>query len=249
MTFSEHLDELRRRLIVCVVTVVLLMLVAFAFHHQLEVFVTLPFEWARKSLAEDGHEIGTLKTLSPTEPVMFAFKLSFYAALVVGMPICLYQMWLFIGAGLYSKEKRAVLRVLPASILLFFTGASFAFFVLIPVTLKFLLTFGNPEIIQPEIRLSEYQFFFTTFVVMLGLVFQLPLLQIVLAKFNLMSPRFMAEKRRLFVMGAFVLAAVATPSTDPWSMMLVAAPVLVLFEIGLVLSRRVTPLAPRPQEA
>jgi sec-independent protein translocase protein TatC len=134
--------------------------------------------------------------------------------------------------------------VLPVSIVLFMLGVVFGFVIVVPTALAFLLDYGDPTMFASGLRADAYNGFFLFMCLILGAVFELPLLQAVLAKFDLVSPRMMASKRRAFIVGASVAAAVLTPTGDAITMSLVAAPIVVLYEIGILVAKRV---APKPE--
>ncbi|MFG0316112.1 MAG: twin-arginine translocase subunit TatC [Planctomycetota bacterium JB042] len=243
MTFSEHLEELRGHVKRSVIALVLLVVVAFAFQDALAHLVMLPFLDAITWIKDHGRpDIDPrLTTIDPTEAVFFHLKIAFYAALVLGLPYFLYEMWRFIAAGLYAKERKAVMRVLPVSFALLAIGISFCFFVVLPIGLRFMLGYGNPEYIKPEIRVESYLSFVVMLSLLMGVVFQLPLVQVVLAKFSILPAKTQSEYRRAFVMGSLVAAAVITPTGDAVTLLLVSVPMFVLYEIGILAARRVRP--------
>ena len=244
MTFAEHLEELRKRVMISVIVVgVLFFGCFFLSDYTMEVFIA-PFQRIRESLAQDGIEIGPLTFIDPLESFTFGLKIAFYSALILGMPVCLYQMWSFVAAGLHQKEKHAVMRVLPVSLGLFSTGALFSYFLVVPIALKFLLSYAPHELIQADIRLETYLSFILMLCLLMGGIFQLPLLQVVLARFGLFSAKSQREKRKAFIMSAVVVCAVITPTGDALTLILVAGPMLILFEVGLLVAGRVTARVP-----
>ena len=242
MTFSEHLDELRKRVMVSVIVIGVLFFACFFLHDYTTAVFIGPFERIREALAKEGIAISPLTFIDPTESFTFVLKIALYSALILGMPVCLYQMWAFIAAGLHKIERRAVMRVLPVSLGLFAAGALFSFKLVIPIALKFLLTFGNHELIKAEIRLDTYLSFILMLCLLMGAIFQLPLLQVVLAKFGLMSAKTQAEKRKTFIMAAVVICAIVTPTGDALTLIMVAGPMLLLYEVGLLVARQVKPV-------
>lgn len=246
MTFAEHLDELRRRVMLSVIVLFgLFMVCFFLYEHTMRVFIA-PFERIRRELGEDGIDIGPLTFIDPLESFTFALKIAFYSAIVLGMPVMLYQMWAFIAAGLHLKERKAVMRVLPVSMGMFGAGALFAYLLVVPIALKFLLSFGvaapgegGDPLIQPDIRLETYLSFILMLCLLLGGIFQLPLVQVVLARFGIMPAKTQAKKRKAFIMTAVVVCAIITPTGDALTLILVAGPMLVLFEIGLLIARQI----------
>lgn len=245
MTFSEHLEELRGHVKRSAIALGLLLVFCFVFQEELAGLIMLPFldavEWIR--VHGDRPDIEAhLTFIDPAEGVFFHLKIAFYAAFVLGLPYFLYEMWRFIGAGLYENERRSVMRVLPISFALLGIGIAFCFFLVLPIGLRFMLGYGNPEYITPEIRLESYLSFVVMLCVMMGVIFQLPLVQVVLAKFNILSVKVQAAHRRAFAMGSLVAAAVVTPTGDAVTLLLVSLPMFGLYELGILAARRVKPV-------
>lgn len=239
MTFGQHLEELRSHVIRSVIVLFGLCVISFIFQDELAALVMGPFLDARATLNAEGREIESLTFIDPTEGLFFHLKIAMYGALILGLPYLLYEMWRFIGVGLYPNERRAVLRVLPISFALLLLGVLFSYLAILPVALDFLLGYGNPEYIQPEIRLDSYLGFFVMLCIIMGVIFQLPLVQVVLARFGIMPVETQARNRKAFIMGSVILAALVTPTGDAVTLLLVTVPMFILFEIGLFVSRRV----------
>ncbi len=170
------------------------------------------------------------------EYFVYALKISLFFALVVGAPVLLYQLWRFIAAGLYPREQRIVMGVLPASIGLFVAGAVFGYFVLIPYGMYFLASASPIEQFEFMPRLSEYLTFLSGLVLALGFVFQLPLVVTTLVRVDLVRRSTFARYRPHFIVAAFVAGAVLTPP-DPITQLLMAGPMVLLFELGLWAAR------------
>ena len=179
-----------------------------------------------------------------TEPIFFALNNSIYFALLIGSPFVLWQMWQFVAAGLYRREKRAVARYFPFSALLFLGGIAFCFLLLVPTGMYYLGTMFPIEQIEPVIGIDQYTSFLTTLCLAMGLVFQLPILMIFLARIGLVEPRTYGRYRGHFVVVALIVAAIVTPGPDYVSQLMMAVPMLVLYEIGIVVSR----LIARPRQ-
>ena len=241
MTFGEHLDELRFHLIRSAMVLVLLMILGWVFHERVERFVMGPYLKVQEQMAAQGKVLPKLTAVDMTEGFFFTLRVVFYGALVFGGPYFLFELWRFIAAGLYKHERRAVMSVLPVSIGLFVIGATFAYVVLIPISVEFMAKWPQDSLIKVDFRLDSYLSFFIILIMMLGVVFQLPLFQVILCRIGVLSAEKMAEYRKAFIMGAAVAAAVITPTGDPVTMSLVAVPMLILFEIGILLGRRVKP--------
>lgn len=170
------------------------------------------------------------------EGFWFALKITFFFALFLGSPILLWEMWQFVAAGLYEKERRVVMGFFPFSIGLFVAGVSFGFFVMVPYGFYFLATTFPPEDVIFMPRLTDYLGLLTTLTLSLGVIFQLPLIMNALVRIDVIRPDTLAKFRPHCVVGAFILSAILTPP-DPVTQLLLAGPVVVLFEIGLFTSR------------
>jgi sec-independent protein translocase protein TatC len=179
------------------------------------------------------------------EGFFFALDLSLYAALLASSPFVLWQLWLFVAAGLYPHEKRGVRRYFPLSVLLFAAGAVFCFVLILPTGIYYLYRMLPLELARPQPRLSEYFSFVTTMTLAMGLVFQLPVVMVFLARFGLVEPSTYGRYRAHFVVAALAIAAVVTPGPDVFSQLMMAGPMLVLYEAGILVSR----LVARPRHA
>lgn len=177
------------------------------------------------------------------EGFLFALKVATLFACFAGGPFLLWQMWQFIAAGLYSHERRVVLSYFPASIGLFLGGVLFGYFVMLPIGLYFLISAFPPEFAGSMLRLSEYFSFITMLSLALGLVFQLPLVMFALVHVDLVERATFVKYRAHFIVAAFVVSAVLTPP-DPFTQSLMAVPMILLFELGLLATRVLRRKAP-----
>ncbi len=177
-----------------------------------------------------------LLVTGPFENFLVSLKVALYAALFLGGPYLLWQLWGFIAAGLYKAERRVVLSYLPASVLLFFTGILFAFLTMVPYGIYFLNRGEALLTGRPDIRASEYLSFLSILCFGLGLVFQVPIVMTAVARVGLVEPATFAKLRGHFVLASFVLAALFTPP-DPYTQLMMAGPMVVLYEIGIWTSR------------
>jgi len=279
MTLGEHIDELRRRLLRGLLTVVVLFIVAFGFVDTLAHALWAPHRTAveminadrldaaielvrsdpeidgaeyfvdpeasdedKRLLAEREVPLQLIQT-APGESFLFALKTAFYLALFVGSPILLWELWGFIAAGLYSHERGVVTRHFPVSVLLFVVGVLFSYFVMLPYAMYFLGAVFDLEWVQPQYKVSEYASILFTLSLALGTVFQLPIVMIVLARLGVVQPATYSRYRPYFLVGAFAMAAILTPP-DPFTQILMAGPMVVLYEIGILVAR----LVARPRQ-
>lgn len=179
------------------------------------------------------------------EGVFFTIRIVFYFALFLGAPVLLWQMWQFVAAGLYRKERKVVVGYFPYSVGLFLTGVAFGYFVLVPFAMQYLIGFVDIEMVRPEIKLSEYFTMLFALSLAIGGVFQLPLVMVVTVRLGILEPSVFSRWRGYFVLGAFVFSAMITPP-DPFTQLMMAVPTIVLYEIGLIASRFVKRKADEP---
>jgi sec-independent protein translocase protein TatC len=184
-----------------------------------------------------------LRVLKYQESFITYLKISIICALIFTGPFIIYQIWMFIALGLYRQERRTFYIFGPFSILLFGSGVCFGYFVLIRLGLKFLAGYGNPDLIENNITLGFYLSLFVLLTFLVGVVFELPLVMYVLARIGLVAPRTFARSRRYFIVGSFILAALFTPP-DIITQVLLAIPMLFLYEFGIILAK----IAVKPKE-
>jgi sec-independent protein translocase protein TatC len=177
----------------------------------------------------------TLSTLGPTEAFMVYFKVSMYVGVVLASPWIFYQLWSFVAAGLYPHEKRAVNVYLPVSVALFLLGVALCEFVIIPVTLDYLLSFNAWMGIQPDLRLSEWLGFAILMPLVFGSAFQLPLVMLFLNRVGIAEPDLYRRHRKMALFVLAILAVVLTTSGDALSLLGLLVPLCVLYELGIVL--------------
>ena len=229
-TLLQHLGELRRRVFICVVAVLVGSAVSFVFFEQLIEILVAP---ARDLNLGTG---GELIYTEVTELLTTAIKVSFVSGLILASPILVYQGVMFVAPGLTGREKRYLYGFMPAVILAFGGGVAFAYYILTPPALHFLLTFGG-DVATPLIRISNIINLMIRLLFWMGLAFETPLVMFMLASLGIVSARGLARFRRYWVVVAFILAAIITPTIDPVNQALVAGPLLVLYELGILLAR------------
>ncbi len=236
MTFAEHLEELRRRLVRAgLVISVVFCLGWFIFPGPLESLFMLPHRWAVERLAAREPPVlfePRLAVLSPLEQIFYRVKVALLVSGVAGLPYLLFELWGFVGAGLFRNERRAVMRYLPWSLLLALVGIVFGFLVLIPFVLEYLYGMPDPKQFVQAYRLESYFSLFLLFTLALAAMFQLPLIMLGLHAAGIGSAAFYSKYRRHFIVGDFVVSAVITPP-EPVSMILMAIPMMLLYEVGV----------------
>lgn len=229
MSLFDHIKEFRQRLFWAVIAWIVGIIIASAFTDTLVSWLARPMENAVGERVE-------LIVLSPTEAPITYFKIAIAAGFAIALPIILYQLYTFVAPGLYPNERSIVLFGIPAVIVFFVLGSLFTLEVLIPISLPVLMGFFG-DVVRPTYSLENYLGFVTTLVVWMGLLFQTPLVVYVIARLGLVTPKQFSSARRIVWFIAAIFAAVVTPTTDPVTMLLVTGPFLVLYEIGILLSR------------
>jgi sec-independent protein translocase protein TatC len=227
LSVVEHLDELRQRLIVCLVALLVAFGVAYGFHDQLLDVLTAPLP--------DRFD-GKLITLSPTEPFFTILKVCFWTAILAALPIWLYQVYAFVIPAVQDQPRRRMLAVVAGASSLFVAGVAFGYFVVLPVALNFLLGFGGDNFLE-SVRAGEYFGFVTTMLLASGLMFEVPVAMLALARIGVTSADFYVRNWRVAIVVIAFIAAIL-PGGDPFSMLLLMAPQVVLYGLGIVLARR-----------
>jgi len=227
MSFLEHLEELRKRLIYSVLSVVVGFGVCYTIHEKLYALMQRPITEALRN-----HHLSTnLVYLNPTDPFNLYIRIAFYAGIFFACPVILYQVWLFISPGLYRHEKRYVVPFMISTVGLFLAGGYFGYRFAFPRALDFLLDMGKQ--FTPMITIGEYTQLFLTIILGLGAVFEMPILFFFLALMGIVSPQWMIKNSRYSILVIFVIAAIITPTPDVWNMCIFASPMLVLYAISI----------------
>lgn len=230
MTIGEHLEELRKRIMLALVGLVATMTVSMIYGKDLIRLIEYPFTQAMTKVGMQPE----LAWMEVTGAFGIYLKVAFYVGLVLASPWVFYQLWMFVGAGLYSKEKRYVKMAVPFSVFLFLAGAAFAVMVSIPA-IEFFIVFGKDLGAKPVITLPDYISFMTQLLLVFGIVFQLPLVVLVLAKIGLVDMKMLNRFRRHVIVGIGVVAAIFAPA-DIISMIVMILCMCVLYEFGVVLA-------------
>ena len=230
MSFLQHLEELRGRIIKALWGVAVAFVVSLTFSNELWNFVSQPAVQALKTLGYPP----TLKQITPMESFnVIWFKLPVLCAIFLGSPWVLYQVWAFISPGLYRKERRWAVPFVLTSAGLFILGGVFAYFVAFRYGLTFLLSIGSGNHVEPMVSITEYFDLFVNVILGVGLVFELPVLIFFLTLLRLASPAFLVRHSRYAILVIFIIAAVVTPTPDVFNMMLFAVPMCLLFYVGI----------------
>jgi len=223
LTIFGHLAELRTRLLRSVIAVGITSLAAFIFYKPLFDILMRPAGDTAFVAIEMMERIGVI------------FRISLIGGIIAAMPYLTYELIMFVAPALTAKEKRYVYIILPWIGLMFAAGVIFGYYILVPPAVRFLLTYGS-NIAISQIRISNYIMLVTRLLLAIGLVFEMPVLTTFLARIGVVNGKWLAGKRKLAIIFAFILAAIITPTFDPINQTLVAAPLIVLYEISIWLA-------------
>jgi sec-independent protein translocase protein TatC len=227
MTFLEHLDELRVRLMHSLAALVVGTIVCWGFHERIFHFLTQPLRNAYPAVK--------FITTGPTEAFMMYVKMSFFVGIFLVAPYILYQVWAFIAPGLYAHEKAYAVPFIVAGSLFFLLGGGFGHYILFPTTFKFLYEFAGDDM-QFLPKVDEYYSFYSWFLLGLGLVFQIPVVIFVMARIGLVTAGFLLRQLKFAVLAAFIIAAVITPTADPVNQTMLALPIIGLYLLGVLVA-------------
>ncbi|MBN1967659.1 MAG: twin-arginine translocase subunit TatC [Anaerolineae bacterium] len=222
MGFFDHLFELRKYLVRAVLGLVVTTTFSLIFADRILAYLIQPF----------GDKV---QILGPTEGVVVFFRVALLAGAILSIPWITYQLWMFIAPGLTRKERRWVLMSIPATTLLFLIGVAFSWFILSPAALNFLSTF-QADIFEVGWTADQYIAFVTSLLFWIGLSFETPLIFYILSRLGFVTPKSLRNNWRIAIVGAAVVAAMITPTIDPFNMMLVMGPLLTLYVLSIFLS-------------
>jgi sec-independent protein translocase protein TatC len=227
MTFLEHLEELRWRLIYALIGVVAGMILCGVFIDFLINAVLL--KPARVAGAD-------LQNLRPFGQIFLYFQVALIGGIIISVPNIFYQLWKFIAPALRKSERRHVMAIVIFSSVCFLAGIVFAYFVMLPMSLKFAAQFGS-EAIKNEFAIDEYMSIIISVMLAAGFVFELPMISFFLSKLGILTPAFMRRYRKHAIIMILILAAFLTPGTDPVSQAVLAVPLVLLYEISIFISK------------
>ena len=224
MTILEHLDELRQRLVKAVLAVAVTTLVSLIFTNKILEWLLVPS--------------GGIKPifLRPTEMFMTYMRVGLIAGIALAMPVIVYQLLRYLTPALEPREKKYLYSFVPGATLFFIAGVAFAYFAMLPFALKYLLTFGS-DLVEAKWAIGEYISFVTSMLLWVGIAFETPMVIYFLAKLHVVTVKKLTSFRKFALVGAFVLAAVITPTPDPFNQLMVAIPIILLYELGILLAR------------
>ena len=238
-SFISHLIELRERLLKATVAVLVVLVALVPFANKLYAWLALP-------LIAHLPQGGTMIATEVISPFLTPLKLAFFVAIVIAMPVVLYQLWAFVAPGLYKHEKRLAVPVLVSSVFLFYVGCAFAYFLVLPAVAKFMSGVAPTGVtVMPDI--GRYLDFALMLFLAFGLCFEVPVVLVILVAVGMVTPAQLSASRRYAIVGAFILAALFTPP-DVLSQVMLAVPMCLLYELG-ILGARMLVRGPLPKRA
>jgi sec-independent protein translocase protein TatC len=229
MSLFEHLSELRYRLMVSAASILVLFCINIFFANDILLFLKKPLTAVLPNASQSLHFTG------PLDVFLVGIKVAFLTAIVGASPIWMSQFWRFIAPALYQKERRFILPFIVASVLLFLLGVSFCFFIILPMTLQFLISMGQ-EVGTPMITITDYISLLIVCIFGFGAVFEAPLILVLLASLGVVSVEQLTASRRHVIVGILILAALLTPP-DPLSQVGMSIPLYIMYELSIVIIR------------
>ncbi|NVM26835.1 MAG: twin-arginine translocase subunit TatC [Desulfobacterales bacterium] len=226
--FLAHLEELRKRLIVCAIAIGIGFVISYIFSKQLFSFLILPLT---EVLPADSHLIFT----SLPEMFIAYVKVALIAGIILAIPIIFYELWMFLAPALYQREKRYLIPFVLFSSILFIAGALFGYVVVFPYGFKFFISFATEDI-QALPSVKQYFSFTIRLLLAFGLVFELPVVVFFMTKIGLVTPDSMKRFRKFAILGSFIMAAILTPP-DVATQIMMALPIIILYEVSIIISK------------
>ncbi|MCF0172624.1 MAG: twin-arginine translocase subunit TatC [Bacteroidales bacterium] len=248
MSFWDHLEDLRKVLFTCAILLFVLMMGAFFLKEPIFNVIFAPLSSDFILYRGFDKVIGIFGASVPEFDVQIInykmtaqffthVKVSFYVALVVGMPFLFYELWTFVRPALYPKEKKAIKGSFGFAAILFYTGVLVGYYMVLPLTVRFLGTYQVSPDVPNAIDLSSYIGIFTSLIIIMGIVFEMPILAALLSRLGVISKEWMKQYRRHAVVVLVIVAAIITPSGDPFTLMVVSVPLYLLYELSIFVAR------------
>ncbi|MCU1427929.1 MAG: Sec-independent protein translocase TatC [Actinomycetia bacterium] len=235
MTLVEHLTELRRRVIICVIAVALAAIVAFILYPWIIKFLSEPYRQITKHNRGCAPKGCDLVATDPLQPFAVRLKVATYGGVVLALPVWLWQVWRFVTPGLHKREKRYAIPFILSSILLF-CGGGFVAWLTVPKALQFLANVGGSSI-TPFFTADKYLSLISLMILAFGLSFEFPVLLVFLMLVGVLKPRTLSRNRRWAAVGITTFAAVITPSQDPYSLAFMAVPMYLFYEASILIGK------------
>ncbi len=227
MTFLEHLDELRKRLLISFITIIVTAIPAWIYHKEIYNILALPVT----PFLPEGESLAYTRL---PDPFMTYIKVSILAAIFVASPVIFFQFWKFVAPGLYQREKKYVIPFVLFTTLFFAAGGLFAYFIVFPIACRFFLSMG--EGFRAVITINDYFSLALKVILGIALVFEMPTLVFFLSRMGLITAKWMAKKFKYAVLVVFIIAAIITPTPDPITQSIIAVPMLALYGISILIA-------------
>ncbi len=225
MSILQHLEQLRKTIIISLIAIVVTSIISFAFIEQIIAVITKPL---------------TAQGIKPvytaiTEGIFTYFKVAFLTGTLFATPVIIWQVWRFVVPALYPNEKKYIYKLVPISIILFIGGVVFAYYTLFPMAVYVLIKLASE--FEPMLTISKYLSFTLAFLIPCGLIFEFPLVVYFLTSIGVLTPQLLMRNRKYAIVIIFILGAVLTPGPDPLSQSIMAAPMLILYEVGILVAK------------
>ena len=246
MSFLGHLGDLRKKITVSLIATCVTFMVSFNYSEQLLESLMFPLRYTLDFsvtkmymyfIPQDKLHNTKLVFLAPAEGFWMNMKIAMVAALILALPVIFQQLWSFISPGLHGKEKKYVVPFVLTATGLFLVGGAFCFFIVLPFAMGFLLTYKVGDFMMPLLSVGQYVDFCLKFILAFGAVFELPIIILFATRMGLITTQTLAKNRRYAVLIAFIVAAILTPTPDVFNQTLMAVPMIILYEVGILAAR------------
>jgi sec-independent protein translocase protein TatC len=247
MPLTEHLTDLRKRIVISLIAVSIGFVVAFIYSEDLFKFLTFPLRYnmsfsisppfvqmIEKNIKNN--PLPLLVFLAPAEAFWMHMKISMITGLILSLPVIFYELWKFLSPGLLHKEKKYVIPFVVITTIFFLIGAAYCFFFVLPFAMSFLLTYKTASM-TPMLSVGNYVDFCLKFILAFGAIFELPIAIIFFTRMGFVTTKTLAKNRKYAILIAFIVAAIVTPTPDAFNQTLMAVPMIVLYEVGILVSR------------
>jgi sec-independent protein translocase protein TatC len=245
MPLFAHLEDLRKRIFISLAAIVVAFIVTFSFSEEIFSVMMFPLRYSLDFsvtdlwidfVPDDKLQSTKLVFLAPAEAFWMNMKVALMAAIVLSLPVIFLQLWKFVSPGLLEKEKKYVMPFVLGATALFLFGGAFCFLIVLPFALGFLLSYKVGDFLMPMLSVGQYTDFCLKFILAFGAIFELPILIIVLVKMGLVKTESLRKKRRWAILFAFIAGAILTPTPDAFNQTLMAVPIILLYELGIILA-------------
>jgi sec-independent protein translocase protein TatC len=245
MPLTEHLAELRKRILVSLVSLLVTFVASFNYSEQIFKIIMFPLKYNLDFSVKEAYvhfvpvdklHNTKLVFLAPAEAFWMNIKVALVSGLILSLPVIFYQLWRFVSPGLLEKEKKYILPFIFSATGLFLFGAGFCFFIVLPFAMQFLLNYKVGDFLMPMLSVGQYVDFCLKFILAFGAIFELPILIVFLVKMGIVTTKTLARNRKYAILIAFIVAAILTPTPDAFNQTLMAVPMILLYEVGILVS-------------